>query len=104
MKTFRELVSAVLIGGAALALSSHALASEATVVCTAGSTPTAAVEFADEIVVYGKRSAVRVELDRAALRIDVRLQRRLVSASLERSRARAEDAVSVATADNRPRG
>jgi hypothetical protein len=104
MKTFRELVSAVLIGGAALALSSHALASEATMACTAGSAPTAAVEIADEIVVYGKRAATRVELDRGALRIDVRLQRRAVSASLERALAGAEDALSVAASDNRPRG
>ena len=42
---------------------------------------------ADEIVVYGKRQDVRLELDRAAVRIDLERERRELRASFERALA-----------------
>src|SRR5262245_46440424 len=99
MKTFREFVSAVVIG-AALLVSSHAPASEVNVARKNDVMPTAVVGVVDEIVVYGKRS--RLELDSSALRIDTRRQLDAVSMSL--ALALGEHAERVATAAIDPRG
>lgn len=47
MKTFQKIISALLIGGASLALSTHALASETTIAYAADGTPTTVVKAAD---------------------------------------------------------
>ena len=64
----------------------------------------AADEVPDEIVVYGKRPVVTVEIDRAPMRVDVARHLDAVGASLERAAARNARASRVASSVARPRG
>jgi len=86
--THRRNIPAALLAAGALLSARHAGADEAV----------------DEIVVYGKRPVVTVEIDRAAMRVDVARHLDAVSASLERAAGRNAHASRVASSPARPRG
>jgi hypothetical protein len=81
-------IAAALLAASALLIARHAAADEAV----------------DEIVVYGKRPLVTVEIDRAPMRVDVARHLDAVAASLERAVDRNAHPSRVASAAARPRG